>query len=49
MSQDRRRVIYRVAHDTGLSLWQIVRECQSLSAIEIARKYGVLSKPARSA
>lgn len=47
MSLERRRAIYRVSHDTGLSPRKIVRECRGLEAVDIARRYGVLNKPAR--
>lgn len=47
MSPLRRRTIYRVSHDTGVAPRTIVRECRGLHAAEIARRYGVLNKPAR--
>ena len=47
MSPLRRRTIYRVSHDLGLSPRTIVRECRGLAAADIARRYGVLIKPAR--
>jgi len=47
MSPLRRRTIYRISHDTGLPLRKIVRECRGLQASDIARRYGLLNKPAR--
>jgi hypothetical protein len=47
MSPARRHAFYRVAHDTGLPLRRLVRECRGLAAIDIARRYGVLAKPPR--
>ncbi len=47
MNPLRRRTIYRISHDTGLSARKIVRECRGLHAADIARRYGVLNKPAR--
>lgn len=49
MSTQRRQTIYRIHHDTGLSLRQIVRECRGLLPAEIGRRYGVILRPARSA
>lgn len=49
MNIERRRAIYRVAHDTGIHPRQIVRACRGLCATEIARRYQVLFKPSRSA
>lgn len=49
MNTERRRAIYRVAHDTGIAARSIVRACRGLCAAEIARRYQVLSRPGRSA
>lgn len=49
MTIQRRQTIYRVHHDTGLALRQIVRECRGLQPADIGRRYGVILRPARSA
>lgn len=49
MDKPRRQLIYRVHHDTGLPLRRLVRETHALPNPEIARRYGCLRKPARSA
>jgi len=49
MNTERRRAIYRVAHDTGIPPRAIVRACRGLVAAEIARRYHVLARPGRSA
>lgn len=49
MDLERRRTIYRVAHDTGIAARSIVRACRGLVAAEIARRYQVLARPSRSA
>ena len=49
MNTERRRAIYRVAHETGVAPRSIVRACRGLCATEIARRYRVLAKPGRSA
>ncbi len=49
MDKQRRQLIYRVHHDTGLTLRRLVRETHALPLIEVARRYGCLRKPSRSA
>lgn len=49
MNIERRRAIYRVAHDTGVPPRAIVRACRGLPPADIARRYQVLARPSRSA